>query len=484
MKFFSRLFAFLAIFFSITLAPIHSSQAADDGQVSAQIPQDIANLTDVASQSTIAPSEVCPNLPDEYEGDPVIDKEELRCLLTGYIPLEERKYLDKTLDYLAPALNNAIKKYEIEQEGGELAIFLSQLIHESGSFKFSTEIGSLSYYTPAEKEDRGALYLGKWDNQNFCSAHKAGSQGGARYFDDFRRRFSCFNPDRYPGPEVRESNPNFRNVSVQVDSQRRWLLETSMRRNSYPSRWRGRGLIQLTHCINYLSYAEHQAHFNHCREKKISGDCLAYAASKSTERFEVDGKEISFASGNLQCSEEELKKIIEKFNRENQGLNLDQGELLTDSYNMANICRPKHMVESAAWFWKKGSRSCSKIATGERYYGDDSQANSCRCDLSNKAGEWNAKYARNSAGEVIYDAQGEPARGECQFEKKVGKCGSVERIESDMTRDEIARVAGASRCINGAYCNHLDQRAEIYRHVRDYLQRTPAERARYCMRRN
>jgi hypothetical protein len=152
---------------------------------------------------------------------------------------------------------------------------------------------------------------------------------------------------------------------------------------------------------------------------------------------------------------------------------------------MANVCKPKHMIESAAWFWKSGRRSCSEIAKGNRYYGPKSKKgqNPCWCDLSHKAVQWNAKWDRNAQGNVEYDSNGEPKKGKCVYEKKSGKCGKLKNIEKDMTADEVWRVAGASRCINGAYCYHLEERAQQYRHVRDFLAKTPAEKASYCSRR-
>lgn len=471
----------------LLLSLLLSSKAIWADSISPQVPDNMAQIKDLTETFTEPPIDLCENEPDKLIGEEVLSREDLRCLLVGYIPASQKRFFDKTLDYLTPAFNNALIKYGIEEQGGELAIFLSQLIQESGAFKYSTEIGSLRYYTPAEKQDRNLLYDGHWKDHQFCEAHRKGTRGGERYFDNYRRRFACFNPTKYPGANVRQKRRDIMSAQAKFDPQGRWVLETAMRKNSYPSMWRGRGLIQLTHCVNYLSYAEFQAHLNHCRKKELSSDCMAYAAKNSKERFsgEVNGEgfEVSWISRKLQCTEAELKSMIRQFNKENPELDLNEGQLLTDSYNMANICKPRHMVESAAWFWKKGDRSCSAIAKGERYFGQKKLANPCRCDLSNRAGEWNGKYVRNSAGNVVYDSKGEPAQGKCVFEKKSGKCGKVDIIEKDMTKSEIARVAGASRCINGSYCHGLDHRAQYYRHVRDYLAKTPAERMSYCAKR-
>ncbi len=425
----------------------------------------------------------CSDPAEPLKGPLLVSEEDLRCLIKGSLSAgdyeKSKRYLDNTLAYLTPAINNAMNRYGIGFEEQEIEVFLSQLFHESGSFMYSTEIGNKRYYSKEEKEKRNKLFSGNWEAGSFCSEHEESTQGGKRYFDNFRRRFACFK--NYSSVSKR-TNKSRKDISIERDKKGRYTLETSMRKNSYPSRWRGRGLIQLTHCINYLSYAEFKAHLGYCEKKEGKINCIEYANQKSKGKFLVEStnKEISFASRNLQCSEEELTEIIQSFNRENKGLSLDEGDLLTNPYRMADICKPQHMVESAAWFWKKDGRSCSDLATGRRTYGGKSKKRPCRCDLSGGKANWNAKYVRNPDGSFSVDSAGEPIKAECRLETKSGRCGDPDKIRKGLSSEEIIKVSGASRCINGAYCNNLEHRAQLFRKMRDYFKLSKTERAEQC----
>ncbi len=443
-------------------------------------------------ESTLYPVGPCRSDPVPLQAEELISQSELKCLLVQILGSrgfkKRKKYIDYTLKYLTPALNNALAKYDIGFENKEIEVFLSQLIHESGSFLYTTEIGSTRYYTPAEKEQRSQLRGGAWKESEFCHLHKSASEGGKGYFDNFRRRFACFFMEKYRGVKNR-TNRYRKDIILEKDTKDGYVLETSMRKNSYPSRWRGRGLIQLTHCVNYLGYAEYKAHLNNCENKNLSKNCLKYAEKQSTGEFVAtvrgQDKTISFGSRNLQCSEEELASIIKKFNNKysKDGLNLNEGELLTNPYKMSNICQPQHLVESAAWFWKKSARSCSDLATGKKRYSQSRAKTPCRCNLDpNRSAQWNAKYVKNPDGTIPFDENGEPTKAKCVKEKRSARCGKSKDVKRDMTGEEVIRVSGATACINGRYCNHLDHRSKVYRTLRDFFQKPKEIRTNYCQK--
>jgi len=440
------------------------------------------------NELTLPPVPQC-ETPSVKLENPLLSEDDLKCLMASGMGIEsynaKKKYLEKVISLITPSLNLSFKKFNIMPDNGNLAVFFGQLMHESGFFQYTTEIGSTRYYTPEESNLSKKIISGDWSEENFCSIHEASTEGGKNYFDKSRKKFACYPIDQYNEEERRGKNLD--RFTLLKNDQEGYVLESYYAVNSYPSRWRGRGFIQLTHCINYLLYAQFTALYEACEKNKsankVDVDCLVDASSKSKSAFIVPStkKEISFnPTGNLQCTESELNEIIKDFNAKNHGLDIDGGGLLTKPYSLANICSPRHMTDSAAWFWTKGSTSCSALATGQKRYTGERELKPCNCIIENAPETWNAKVAKNAQGIIEYGDDGEPKNGECKKEKRSGVCGDAEVIQSSMTGEEQLRLAGASACINGRNCRGLDDRSKLYRVARDFFNRSLDERKVFC----
>ena len=122
-------------------------------------------------------------------------------------------------------------------------------------------------------------------------------------------------------------------------------------KDSYKAAFRGRGLIQLTHCYNYMRFFYHfmskQRRFDHLEEKKF-----VYTYKETT--------------GNLEsqfCDRKELESIAEGFTRDGLHLpveltanfenTLDRLSLPCNLTTVSFMQGPEFITDSALWFWKK-----------------------------------------------------------------------------------------------------------------------------------
>ena len=121
--------------------------------------------------------------------------------------------------------------------------------------------------------------------------------------------------------------------------------------DSYKAMFRGRGLIQLTHCHNYMQF------FYHIMSKKQGYDHLKEG------KFTYTHKGINRPLRQPFCDKEELKSIAKAFERD--GLYLPT-ELITNFENTVDrlslpcnlttvsfMQGPEFIVDSAFWFWNR-----------------------------------------------------------------------------------------------------------------------------------
>jgi predicted chitinase len=126
-------------------------------------------------------------------------------------------------------------------------------------------------------------------------------------------------------------------------------------KNSYKSKFRGRGLIQLTGCTNYLGFLYHLS------AKDRGNDALAAKHKVSFTYSDSAGRRI--ATG-MYCSDNALNKLDGEFQK--VGLDIDPVVLLNDFENsvdeMALPCKKrginpisshKFIVDSSLWYWKR-----------------------------------------------------------------------------------------------------------------------------------
>lgn len=126
-------------------------------------------------------------------------------------------------------------------------------------------------------------------------------------------------------------------------------------RNSYRAAFRGRGLIQLTGCYNYLGFLHGKSAFE-------NGDISGANAHKTSFTYRDSGGRLRKVG--MFCSQEELNILENKFL--DQGLELTPRELVNDFKNAAHelsipcnerglvgMKSEEFIVDSTFWYWNK-----------------------------------------------------------------------------------------------------------------------------------
>ncbi|MBC97397.1 MAG: hypothetical protein CME63_06585 [Halobacteriovoraceae bacterium] len=126
-------------------------------------------------------------------------------------------------------------------------------------------------------------------------------------------------------------------------------------RNSYKSKFRGRGLIQLTGCFNYMGFFYHSSAKDRGDEQK---------ANIHRTYFPYRDSEGDLVQAGMFCSNHDLQALDERFR--NEGLEIYPYELLEDfeqsvdemalpckDRGLADFSSEKFIVDSSFWYWKK-----------------------------------------------------------------------------------------------------------------------------------
>lgn len=125
-------------------------------------------------------------------------------------------------------------------------------------------------------------------------------------------------------------------------------------RNSYKSKFRGRGLIQLTGCFNYLGFLYHKSALENGDAAKADRHRTFFTYPSSSGQAQVG----------MFCSDAVLSAMDASFG--NEGLDINPVTLLNDFENvvdeMSLPCRDRgnadmssmeFIVDSSFWYWKK-----------------------------------------------------------------------------------------------------------------------------------
>ncbi len=126
-------------------------------------------------------------------------------------------------------------------------------------------------------------------------------------------------------------------------------------KNSYRSKFRGRGLIQLTGCFNYLGYFYHSS---------AQDEGLISEAELHKTYFPYTDSEGDYIQAGMFCSDSDLEILNQSF--KDSGLQLVPQELLSDFETtvdeLALPCEARgvypfkserFIVDSSFWYWKK-----------------------------------------------------------------------------------------------------------------------------------
>ncbi|TNF28641.1 MAG: hypothetical protein EP319_08595 [Deltaproteobacteria bacterium] len=125
-------------------------------------------------------------------------------------------------------------------------------------------------------------------------------------------------------------------------------------KNSYKSKFRGRGLIQLTGCFNYLGFLHHHSAL-------LTGQAAKADQYKTYFTYSSGGSTLQVG---MYCSDSVLSQINDKFRIE--GLAIEPTELLNSFEDVADemalpcqgrgvapLPSEKFVVDSSLWYWKK-----------------------------------------------------------------------------------------------------------------------------------
>lgn len=249
---------------------------------------------------------------DESEDDAKTETEIYQVLLCtmkgvyGENPVSLKR--TRTLSFIANQLEEGLKEYGLTTNI-EKAHYIAQLTHESDGFSATVE----RVLGPTWRE----LFSGsntKWNCRDYLDA-------------------------------VNEDDDYFNNRYVYS-------------RNSYKSKFRGRGLIQLTGCFNYLGYFYH-------RSAKLNGN------PKQTQHrtyFTFTNNSGKTEQVGMFCSEDTLEKMENLFLSEQ--LSLDPQDLVFDfedsvdqlslpcmGEGLSDFKSEEYIVDSSLWFWKKCQNS-------------------------------------------------------------------------------------------------------------------------------
>ena len=125
-------------------------------------------------------------------------------------------------------------------------------------------------------------------------------------------------------------------------------------KNSYKSKFRGRGVIQLTGCFNYLGFLYHKS-------AKENGDSVKADKHRTFFQYSSGSSRVSVG---MFCSDGALSALENEFRKE--GLEINPGEFINDFENtgdelalpcasrgVASMTSREFIVDSSMWYWKK-----------------------------------------------------------------------------------------------------------------------------------